>query len=124
MSDFKIYFFSGKQYIQVTRADTGLDKVNESGHPVFIYNWQWPDGFGENGIDAALYSGSKCYFFKWNQYVRVTRNGTVNVGHQDFNSPHLISCGDGDQTWIKTPRKIGLTFVMNVMTQLAHQSVS
>jgi hypothetical protein len=51
----------------------------------------WPKGFGADGIDAALYSGSKCYFFKGSQYVRVTRNGTVNAGQQDFSEPHPIS---------------------------------
>jgi Hemopexin len=27
-------------------------------------------------IDAALYSGSRCYFFKGNRYIRVTRSDT------------------------------------------------
>lgn len=84
------YFFSGSQYIRVSRGDTGPGTVNEG--PVAIQpNWQWPDNFGANGIDAALYSGSKCYFFKGAQYVRVTRNGTVNAGQQDFSSPQPIS---------------------------------
>ena len=37
------------------------------------------------GIDAALYSGSKCYFFDGNRYIRVTRGdtgaGTVDAGY-------------------------------------------
>jgi hypothetical protein len=36
-------------------------------------------------IDAALHSGTKCYFFDGNQYVRVTRGdtgaGTVDPGY-------------------------------------------
>ena len=85
------YFFSGNQYIRVSREDTGPGTVNEPGYPGPITNWQWPGGFGSDGIDAALYSGSKCYFFKGAQYVRVTRNGTVNAGQQDFTAPHPIS---------------------------------
>ena len=48
-------------------------------------NWGWPGGFGSNGIDAALYSHTKCYFFAGNRYVRVTRGdtgpGTVDAGY-------------------------------------------
>lgn len=40
---------------------------------------------GANGIDAALYSGSKCYFFSGKEYIRVTRGvtgpGTVDPGY-------------------------------------------
>jgi hypothetical protein len=36
-------------------------------------------------IDAALFSGSRCYFFKGDQYVRVSRGdtgpGTVDPGY-------------------------------------------
>ena len=42
------------------------------------------------GINAALYSGSKCYFFDGNRYIRVTRGdtgpGTVDQGYP---SEHL-----------------------------------
>ncbi|MFI0449660.1 tyrosinase family protein [Actinomadura sp. 6N118] len=44
-----------------------------------------PLAFGATGIDAALYSGAKCYFFKGDQYIRVTRGdtgpGTVDKGY-------------------------------------------
>jgi hypothetical protein len=37
------------------------------------------------GINAALHSGSKCYFFDGDQYIRVTRGdtgpGTVDPGY-------------------------------------------
>ena len=56
----KCYFFSANQYI-VTRGDTGPGTV-DPGYPNNISAWGWGD-FGRNGIDAALYSGSKCYFF-------------------------------------------------------------
>ena len=60
----KCYFFSGSQYIRVTRGDTGPGTV-DTGYPRPIApNWGWPGGFGASGIDAALYSGSKCYFFR------------------------------------------------------------
>jgi len=58
----KCYFFDGNRYIRVTRGDTGAGTV-DPGYPLNISVWGWPDGFGANGIDAALYSGSKCYLF-------------------------------------------------------------
>ena len=80
----KCYFFKGNRYIRVTRGDTGPGTV-DSGYPAPIANWGWPGGFGASGIDAALYSGSKCYFFKGNRYIRVTRGdtgpGTVDSGY-------------------------------------------
>jgi Hemopexin len=83
------YFFSGSEYIRVTREDTGPGSV-DAGYPAKISNWEWPDGFGANGIDAALYSGSKCYFFSGSQYVRVTR-GTTGAGTVDPGYPAPIS---------------------------------
>jgi hypothetical protein len=80
----KCYFFDGNRYIRVTRGDTGPGTV-DPGYPAPIANWGWPSGFGTNGIDAALYSGSKCYFFDGNRYIRVTRGdtgpGTVDPGY-------------------------------------------
>src|SRR5437016_5587557 len=61
----KCYFFHGSRYLRVTRGDTGPGTV-DSGYPAPISNWGWPGGFGAAGIDAALYSGTKCYFFKGN----------------------------------------------------------
>jgi hypothetical protein len=90
------YFFSGKHYIQVTRGETGPGTVNTP-TPKPISDWGWPKfsktgvQFGRDGIDAALYSGSKCYFFKGTYYVRVTRHGTTGFGTQDFTEPHPIS---------------------------------
>jgi hypothetical protein len=79
----KCYFFSGKQYIRVTRGNTGPGTV-DPGYPAPISNWGW-GGFGANGIDAALYSGPVCYFFSGSQYIRVTRGdtgpGTVDPGY-------------------------------------------
>ena len=80
----KTYFFKGNRYIRVTRGDTGPGTV-DPGYPAPISNWGWPAGFGASGIDAALYSGSKTYFFKGNRYIRVTRGdtgpGTVDPGY-------------------------------------------
>jgi hypothetical protein len=77
------YFFSGNRYIRVSRGDTGPGSV-DAGYPAPISNWGWPSGFGANGIDAALYSGQFCYFFKGNQYVKSDRGqtgpGTVVAG--------------------------------------------
>jgi hypothetical protein len=85
----KCYFFQGNRYLRMTRGDTGPGLV-DSGYPAPISNWGWPGGFGASGIDAALYSGSKCYFFKGNQYVRVTR-GDVGAGTVDPGYPAPIS---------------------------------
>jgi len=77
------YFFSGAEYIQVTRGETGPGTV-DPGYPAPISNWGW-GAFGADGIDAALYSGSQCYFFSGAEYIRVTRGetgpGTVDPGY-------------------------------------------
>jgi len=77
------YFFSGNQYIRVRRGVTGPGS-KDPGYPAPISNWNW-NGFGANGIDASLYSGSKCYFFSGSHYIRVTRNatgpGTIDPGY-------------------------------------------
>ncbi|MBV9785666.1 MAG: hypothetical protein JO264_17810, partial [Acidisphaera sp.] len=49
------YFFSGDQYIRVTRGDAGPGTV-DAGYPAPISNWGWKN-FGTNGIKAALFSG-------------------------------------------------------------------
>ena len=86
----KCYFFSGKQYIRVTRGETGPGTV-DAGYPRPISVWNW-GSFGANGIDAALYSGSRCYFFSGNQYIRVTRSdegaGTMDAGYPKPISPN------------------------------------
>jgi hypothetical protein len=69
----------------VTRGDTGPGTV-DPGYPKKIADvWGWPGRFGRFGIDAALYSGTKCYFFDGNRYIRVTRGdtgaGTVDPGY-------------------------------------------
>jgi Hemopexin len=80
----KCYFFKGNRYIRVTRGETGPGTV-DPGYPAPISNWGWPVGFGSSGIDASLYSRSKCYFFRGDQYIRVTRGdtgpGTVDPGY-------------------------------------------
>lgn len=40
----KTYFFSGDQYIRVTRGDTGAGTVDR-GYPANISGWGWPDDF-------------------------------------------------------------------------------
>jgi|GEM_PF-2353908 len=87
-SDTKCYFFKGDQYIRVTRGDTGQGVV-DADYPKHISTWGW-GAFGADGIDAALNSGSKCYFFKGNEYIRVTR-GDIGPGTVDVGYPKLIS---------------------------------
>ena len=89
-SNSKCYFFAGKEYIRVTRGETGPGTV-DAGYPKPISTWGW-GSFGENGIEAALYSGSRCYFFAGDQYIRVTRAdegaGTVDAGYPKPISPN------------------------------------
>jgi hypothetical protein len=40
----KCYFFSGDQYIRVTRGDVGPGTV-DPGYPSNISAWGWPPGF-------------------------------------------------------------------------------
>ena len=88
----KTYFFSGDRYIRVTRGDTGAGTV-DPGYPASIASaWGWPDGFGRDGIDAALYSGSKTYFFSGDRYIRVTR-GDTGAGTVDPGYPASIAAG-------------------------------
>jgi hypothetical protein len=61
----------------------------DPGYPAPISNWNWGP-FGANGIDGALYSGSKCYFFSGDQYVRVSR-GDIGPGLMDPGYPAPIS---------------------------------
>jgi hypothetical protein len=85
----KCYFFDGNRYIRVTRGNVGPGTV-DAGYPQNISVWRWPAGFGTDGIDAALYSGTKCYFFDGNRYIRVTR-GDVGAGTVDAGYPKNIS---------------------------------
>ncbi len=82
------YFFSGDKYIRVTRGQVGRGTV-EPGYPAPISHWDWGD-FGAHGIDAALYSDTKCYFFAGEHYIRVSR-GDVDAGQIDDGYPAPIS---------------------------------
>lgn len=77
------YFFSGNQYIRVIKGAFGPNGV-EPGYPKPISTWGW-GSFGEAGIDACFDSGPVDYFFKGDEYIRVTRGetgpGTVDVGY-------------------------------------------
>jgi len=93
----KTYFFAGNQYIRVSRGDAGPGRVDE-GYPRNISVWGWPSQFALNGnssfnvpgIDAALFSGNKTYFFAGNQYIRVSR-GESGPGRVDPGYPKDIS---------------------------------
>jgi Hemopexin len=82
------YFFSGDQYIRVTRGNVGPGQI-DPGYPAPISNWGW-DGFGAEGIDAALWSDTVCYFFSGAQYIRVTR-ADRGPGKMDAGYPAPIS---------------------------------
>ena len=82
------YFFSGSEYIRVSRGATGPGTVDQ-GYPAPISQWGWGH-FGATGIDAALSSDTKCYFFSGNQYIRVSR-GDTGPGKVDPGYPAPIS---------------------------------
>jgi len=88
----KCYIFKGAEYIRVTRSDTSPGSI-DAGYPQSISEWGWPDGFGAGGIAAALYSGSKCYFFDGQEYIRVSR-GDTGGGLTDPGYPKPISNWD------------------------------
>ena len=85
----KTYFFSGGEYIRVTRGETGLGTVDE-GYPKPLSEWGWPDGFATDRVDAALHSGPKTYFFSGGEYIRVTR-GETGLGTVDEGYPKPLS---------------------------------
>ncbi|MBI3939580.1 MAG: hypothetical protein HY315_01985, partial [Acidobacteria bacterium] len=67
----KVYLFSGDWYVRYSNIDEGVDE----GYPKRISgDWEkLPQEF-QSDIDAALFrnSNGKLYFFKGNQYVRLT----------------------------------------------------
>ena len=85
----KTYFFVNNQYIRVTRGDIGPGEI-DPGYPADISVWGWPNGFAPHGIDAALHSGSRTYFFAGDQYIRVSR-GSSGAGTLDPGYPRNIS---------------------------------
>ena len=87
----KCYFFKGSEYIRVTRGATDFGTV-DAGFPRPISDWGWPGGFGATGIDAAMWSGIDCFFFKGSQYVRVSRDDT-SFGTVDTGYPKSIDAG-------------------------------
>src|SRR5882757_8249577 len=82
------YFFSGDKFIRVWRGQVGAGTI-DPGYPHHISDWGWGE-FGAHGIDAALYSDVKCYFFAGEHYLRVSR-GDVDPGHVDSGYPAPIS---------------------------------
>jgi hypothetical protein len=89
----KNYFFAGPKYIRVTRGETGPGTI-DPGYPRPISDWGW-GRFGAEGIDAALNSGAKTYFFTGDQYIRVTRLGDSDLGTIDGGYPRTIAAGWG-----------------------------
>ncbi len=108
-SNTKCYFFAGDRFIRVTRGATNSGTV-DAGYPKGISEWGW-GAFGQNGIDAALYSRSKCYFFAGNSYIRVTRDdigpGTVDAGYpKDISEWGWGDFGQNGTTTVRTRRNI------------------
>ncbi len=75
----KIYMFKGDQYVRFSKVADGVDP----GYPRPIAgNWQGLPTAFQQGIDAAFYrdSNDKLYFFKGDQYVRLT-GATMDAGY-------------------------------------------
>ena len=79
------------------RLDFGTVDI---GYPKPISHWGW-GSFGHNGIDSALYSGSKVYFFSGTQVLRASR-GDEGRGIIDPHFPRDI------HTYFDWPGKFGL----------------
>lgn len=95
-----VYFFAGALYTLLNRGETGAGSIVPGYNPARpISDFKFPvlpgstTHFGSEGIDAALSSGSKYYFFKDNYYVRATQiqPGEPNTITQDFTEAHPIS---------------------------------
>jgi hypothetical protein len=106
----KAYFFSGDQYIRVTRGNTGPGTV-DAGYPKSIAIWDFPEEFGKHGINAAFQSGNKAYFFSGNQYICITR-GNTGPGTVDAGYPRQISNWawptNFSESWLKDAANISL----------------
>lgn len=107
----RCYFFSGNEYIRVTRGDTGPGTIDPN-YPRNISAWNFPGTFGQNGIDAALHSGSKTYFFSGDQYIRVTR-GDTGSGTLDPNYPRNISAWNWPNAFETSWSEIGGNFAFD-----------
>ena len=104
----KSYLFSGKEYIGATPVRNARDKIGNHYPKTLSEGWNgWGEGddwngFGKDGIDAAMYFGKKSYFFSGNRYIRVT-NVKGKKGIVDPNYPRDISKGWGnwgnDENW-------------------------
>lgn len=74
----KVYFFRGSEYVRLT----GTRMDSEYPRPI-AGNWkQLPANFND-GIDAALMrrNNGKIYFFKGNQYARISSDSSMDAGY-------------------------------------------
>lgn len=87
----KYYFFDGPRYIRVSHNGIGPGTL-DPGYPKPISpGWSsFPDGFGAAGIDAALNSGSRFFFFSGHEFIRVRHDGSA-PGLLDPGFPRKIS---------------------------------
>lgn len=72
--------------------------------------------FGQFGIDAAVGWGDKVYFFRGNQYVRVSRTGDTGPGRLDPGYPRKI-----DPHW-NFPAGFGAGAISAAMIHPRHQN--
>jgi hypothetical protein len=84
-----LFFFKGNEYIKVRGADDTHFGAIDPGYPAPMTNWTWRS-WGASGITAALYSGSKNYFFLGNEYLQASR-GMEGAGLVDKGFPRNIS---------------------------------
>ncbi len=92
----KCYFFSGDQYIRVTRGDTGAGTV-DPGYPRNISVWGWPAEFHESWVtiggnfsfDNAITAGQRAKLLERHQFAfsRIAGCGAVStLSNADLNA--------------------------------------
>jgi hypothetical protein len=89
------YFFAGTMFIRLTRGEEGPGTL-DGGYPKKISDLGWPSEFCSD-LDAALYSEGKAYFFKGQNYIRVSRSPGV-LSKPDPNYPASIGAWQFDPT--------------------------
>lgn len=84
----KTYFFSGGQYIRVTRGDTGAGTL-DPGYPANISGWNWPAAFaaswseigGNFAFDAALSAAQRTILLDRHQFAFGQIQGCGNLNN-------------------------------------------
>lgn len=113
----KVYFFDGPLYLRVSVAgDSGPGRLDRGFPRAIDPFWNFPDGFGANGIDAATVSRestNEYLFFSGGRYIRVRRTGPTGPGR--LLTPHPQS----DERFLP-PGPTGMNAAMRWGVEEAH----